>query len=147
MTVYDQLVNAIESGKSVSISLNTKTAWINKKAIVDKGQFKGEYGVTLLNAKEMVEFLYERYFNSTPSTRSSKRKSYFIAQDFEQIPMKKLVESEDRVVAQVKLEAYVLGLILLGCPFSAFDTDEKHWFWQSPNNKKLIIQREWFSKE
>jgi hypothetical protein len=146
MTVYEQLVNAIESGKRVSISLNTKTAWINKKPIVDKGQFKGEYGVTPLNAKEMVEILYESYFNSIPSTRSSKRKSYFIAQDFEQIPMKKLVESEDRVVAQVKLEAYVLGLILSGCGFDVFDTNKKHWFWQSPKNKKLIIQRKWFEE-
>ena len=80
-------------------------------------------------------------------TKGYKKKSFFIAQEFEKLTDKQLATGEDRVVAQVKLEAYVLGLILLGCPFSAFDTDEKHWFWQSSNNKKLIIQREWFSKE
>jgi hypothetical protein len=147
MTIYEQLIKAAEQGKSVFINLNTKSARINGNEIVKNGVYSGDYGVTLNNPKEMVEFLFENYFYSYPSARSSKRKSYFIAQEFEKLSTKQLATSEDRILAQVKLEAYVLGLILLGCPFSAFDTDEKHWFWQSSNNKKLIIQREWFSKE
>lgn len=147
MTVYEQLINAAEQGKSVLINLNTKSARINGKQIVKDGVYDGDYGITLDKPKEMVEFLFENYFYSYPSTKGCKKKSFFIAQKFEKLTNKQLATGEDRVVAQVKLEAYILGLILLGCPFSAFDTDEKHWFWQSPNNKKLIIQREWFSKE
>lgn len=147
MTIYEQLINAAEQGKSVLINLNTKSARINGKQVVKDGVYDGDYGITLNKPKEMVEFLFENYFYSYPSTKGCKKKSFFIAQEFEKLTDKQLATGEDRVVAQVKLEAYILGLILLGCPFSAFDTDEKHWFWQSSNNKKLIIQREWFSKE
>lgn len=146
MTVYEQLVSAAESGKSVAISIAAKSAWINRKAIVDNGAYQGDFGVTDKSAKEMVELLFENYFYSVPSQRSSRRKGYFIAQEYEKLTMKQLVENENRVVAQVKLEAYVLGLILCGCSFDVFDSNKKHWFWQSPKNKKLIIQREWFKE-
>lgn len=146
MTIYEQLIKAAEQGKSVFINLNTKSARINGNEIVKNGVYSGDYGITLNSPKEMVEFLFENYFYSYPSTRSSKRKSYFIAQEFEKLSTKQLATSEDRVLAQVKLEAYVLGLVLCGCSFDVFDSNKNHWFWQSPKNKKLIIQRKWFKE-
>lgn len=146
MTIYEQLIKATEQGKSVFINLNTKSARINGNEIVKNGVYSGDYGITLNKPKEMVEFLFENYFYSYPSTRASKRKSYFIAQEFEKLSIKQLATSEDRVLVQVKLEAYVLGLILCGCSFDVFDSNENHWFWQSPKNKKLIIQRKWFKE-
>lgn len=69
---------------------------------------------------------FGNYFYSYPSTKGCKKKSFFIAQEFEKLTDKQLATGEDRVVAQVKLEAYILGLILCRCPFNVFDDNEKH---------------------
>lgn len=140
MTVYEQLIEAANDGKSVVVDFYNRTAKINGINI------KGCYGVTKDNAKQNVERLFNQYCYSYPSTRGVKKKSYFNACSFEELTEKQLATGKDRVVAQVELEGYILGLILCGCPFSAFDNDNKHWFWQSPKNKRLIVMKDWFKE-
>lgn len=144
MTIYEQAVKAAEDGKSVSVNFITKSVKINGKYAVKNGEYEGDYGVSTDNVKETVEKLFDNYYYSYPSQRGCKKKSYFLASEFEELTEEQLAKNEDRVVAQVKLEAYILGLILRRCPFSVFDDNEKHWFWQSQNNKKLILHRYWF---
>lgn len=144
MTVYEELVLASQEGKKVRVDFLTKTAWINGKKVVDNGVYKDELGVSLNNVKETTEQLFNNFFFSYPSEKGRNSHSYFIACEFEKLTNEQLSKNEDRVIAKTRLEAYILGLLLLKCPFSVFDTNEKHWFWQSQINKNLILQRSWF---
>ena len=147
MTIYEKLIKSAENGKSVSVDFNTKSVKVNGRYLVKDGKFDGEYGISVDNAKETVEQLFDNYCYSYPSQRGVKKKSYFLANEFEELTNEQLARNEDRVVAQVKLEAYVLGLILYKCSFNTFDTNQKHWFWQSQKNKKLVVHRQWFQGE
>jgi hypothetical protein len=46
-----------------------------------------------------------------------------------------------RDVAQAQLELYILCQLLLGMQWQE---EWGKWFWQSPNDKDLVLLREWF---
>lgn len=144
MTIYEELIDAVQHNGSYSINFYTKTLKINGKVKVDKGKYKGEYGVLLEKVKEHTEELFNDYYYSLPSERSQQKRCYFVAESFDNLTDEQLFVGKDRVMCQAMLEGYVLGLILLNCPFSEFDDDETHYFWQSSVNKKLIVFKSWF---
>ena len=69
-----------------------------------------------------------------------------------QIPPEHLLNDEDmlygrsREYTQIALELYVLGVILNGS-LKWDDFAKGLWFWQSPENKDLILLREWIEPQ
>lgn len=145
MTIYETLIDGVTKGQSFYINFKAKDLKLNKKYLVRNGKYDGEYGF-LPNVKKHIEELFEEYYFSVPSERSEMKTTYFQHIDNDELEVEDLMCGESRLIAQAKLEGYVLGLILSGCPWSAIAEDEKNFFWQSKNNKNLIVWKEWFEE-
>ena len=80
---------------------------------------------------------------SCPSERSdSKRKGYFKALAFDEITDEQMICGANRETAQAALEGYIMCAILMH-HLKWGDLTEEKWFWQSPNDKDLVILRQW----
>lgn len=144
MTIYQQIIDSAKKGDFVRVSIPKRTVTIGKKKIVENGKFDGEYGIDTTSVVDTVENLFNDYCYSVPSEKSNNTIPLFKAYKLDELSVKQLAENEDRYVAQLKLDAYILGLILEGIGFDVFDNNPKHWFWQSKSNSKLIVQKNWF---
>lgn len=144
MTIYEELVDAVSKGGFYSINFYTRSLKINGEVKVDNGKYKGEYGVLPDSAKERVQELFNDFYVSIPSKKSQQKRCYFVAESLNNLSDEQLCKGENRVLCQARLEGYVLGLILNGVPFSVFDDNASHYFWQSDVNKKLIVFKAWF---
>lgn len=146
MTIYEKLIDGVSKGQSYYINFKTKDLKLNKKFLVKNGEYDGEYMFLPCKAKEHIEELFESYYFSIPSERSEIQTTYFHHVEDDELSVADLVCGESRFIAQAKLEGYVLGLILSNCPWESIAEDKKNFFWQSKNNKNLIVWKEWFEE-
>lgn len=148
MSVYLDLVEAVEYGKKVHINLVEKTAKINGKEInlnrtdlIDIADM--EYvrcSIFHTNPWEIIEELYENYKRSIPSATVLTNKSYFKADNVEELDDCEMTFNMNRNEAQIILEAYVL---LAGLSGMLTWHNERHWFWQSKVFPECVCLREW----
>ena len=87
-----------------------------------------------MNVVEKIEELYEIYKHTLPSKGANSK--YFKALDLEDIPDDKLVLTISRKEAKEQLEEYVKE--------HAKEIEFPGWFWQSNNDKDLVIIKEWY---
>ena len=156
MSIYKELLDAVDNGKKFKVDLVNKSLWINKRQIIKKGEivddedkrkeFIKKWDLALhfeampLNEDvwNMIEVLYCDYKHSAPSKHSNR--SYFKALPVEELTDADLAYGYDREFAQCMLEGYILLASLKG--WIQWEND-KHWFWQSESDKDLIILKEW----
>jgi hypothetical protein len=140
--IFNSAIKAVKGGSKFHVDFKTRSLNINGKAIIDHGKYDGELGVTECQSLDMVEKYYQLYKHSIPSQRSeAKQRRYFIALPESELSNDDMLYGVHRDEAQVALELYLLCLILNG-----FQWDEAamgKWFWQSKQDKDLIILRNW----
>ncbi len=146
--VYLTAVEQIQRGKSFSIDFKERTLKVNGKKLIDHGsvvsgeQLTGQH-IELGEVLRNIERLYSVYKHSIPSEQTEcKRKKYFQALPEHELSAEDMLYGTARLLAQFILEYYVLELIITG--ELRWDEDIMgKWFWQSKQDKDLILLREW----
>ena len=165
-TVYDIFVEMMQSHKSISgklghtdtlmFNLQNKTIHNGVISFVDNGvlvcdrieltdgttyEFTGKELVRSdEDFYETVEKLYHNFKYSVPTKRDNKCRGNFTAKHPDDLSFDQLMNGEKRPIARCKLEAYVILMAMTG---QINWKNNKHFFWQSNNDKELILFREW----
>lgn len=93
---------------------------------------------------EKIEELYTIYQKSIPNKSSNDRKSNFRAMPVNKFSYKEMMEGIPRTNARYELEGYVL--LASFCGAIRWKWPDK-FYWQSENNKSLVLFREWIEGE
>lgn len=143
--IYLEAVRAVEAGANFRVDFLSRSLKLNGKYVIQDGRYDGKLGVEECSEEEFfsrVEELYGRYKHSVPSERSeSKSRQYFRALPEKDLSDEAMMYGERRDKAQIELELYILCQILQGFQWNP-ETMGK-WFWQSRNDKELVILRNW----
>lgn len=157
MSIYKELLDAVDNGKKFKVDLVDKSLWINKRQIIKKGEIVDEedkrkefikkwdlalhFEAMPLNENvwDVIESLYKEFKYSVPN-KHSKTACYFKALLSEELTDAQIAFNYEREFAKAMLEGYIL-LASLSC-WIKWEND-KHWFWQSESDKDLIILKEW----
>lgn len=139
---YLELIEKVKHGARFTIDFKKRTLRVNGKE-ADAENVEYEFcNVGGLGLMESIEILYHEYKHSVPSPSSEHRQhTYFKALPYEQITTWDLCYREHREVARFKLEFFVLKAIME--KRLVWHDDWGSWFWQSDDDKDLIILREW----
>lgn len=144
--IYNNTIQEVKEGAKFNVNFESKSLRINGKFIIKDGHFEGDLGIEkipIAEALSEIETLYSRYYHSIPSERDNvTSKFYFQALKEYELSDIDMLFGEHRQEAQIKLELYILCLILNGSlVWDEFAKDK--WFWQSPNYPSLIILKKW----
>ena len=146
MTIYEELLSRVEQGEKFKINFEQRSMKVGKDWLIKKGECETGrilYGMNPIQISELIENLYKSYKYSCPSERSdSKRKGYFKALSVDELTDEQMIYGENRELMQAQLEGFILCAILMNHLKWDYLTEEK-WFWQSTNDKDLIILRNW----
>lgn len=147
-TIYEQALAKVENGSRFRVNFQNRSLKIDGKYVIKDGKYDGELGVELTDSPlEQITQLYTRYQHSLPSERSeNKRKCYFKSLPEHLLNDEDMLYGRSREYTQIALELYVLGVILNGL-LKWDDFAKGLWFWQSPENKDLILLREWIEPQ
>lgn len=147
-TIYEQALAKVENGSRFHVNFQNRSLKIDGKYVIKDGKYDGELGVELTDSPlEQITQLYTRYQHSLPSERSeNKRKCYFKSLPEHLLNDEDMLYGQSREYTQIALELYVLGVILNGS-LKWDDFAKGLWFWQSPENKDLILLREWIEPQ
>lgn len=147
-TIYEQALAKVENGSRFRVNFQNRSLKIDGKYVIKDGKYDGELGVELTDSPlEQITQLYTRYQHSLPSERSeNKRKCYFKSLPEHLLNDEDMLYGQSREYTQIALELYVLGVILNGS-LKWDDFAKGLWFWQSPENKDLILLREWIEPQ
>ncbi|PWB10212.1 MULTISPECIES: hypothetical protein [Bacteroidales] len=147
-TIYEQALAKVENGSRFRVNFQNRSLKIDGKYVIKDGKYDGELGVELTDSPlEQITQLYTRYQHSLPSERSeNKRKCYFKSLPEHLLNDEDMLYGRSREYTQIALELYVLGVILNGS-LKWDDFAKGLWFWQSPENKDLILLREWIEPQ
>lgn len=143
-TIYYEAIEKVQNGAKFHIDFQQRSLKIDGKYVIKSGEYEGELGLEAsTDPLPAITQLFLRYQHSLPSERSdNKRYRYFNALPEHELTDDDMLYGEPRETAQIKLELYVLIMILNGSlRWDEFAKDK--WFWQSPNVKDLIILKEW----
>lgn len=140
MSLYSQLIDKVTRGSKYNINLVQKTLSIDRSVIALEGNLIDDNDVVDDNSWETLDTLYSSYKRSVPSAHHNGNKSYFKADNAEDLTDDELAFNENRNIAQFKLELFILLASLSGM---LVWQNDKHWFWQSEKDKELIVLREW----
>lgn len=146
MTIYEELIERVSNGEPFCIDFEKRNMRVGKEYLIKNGKY--DTTKKLISTSEesisIIEKLYQEYQTSLPSERSeNKRRKYFKALPIEELTINNMVNGQLRDVAQCKLEGYILCSILNGDFKWNKDVMGDGWFWQSENNKNLILLRTW----
>ena len=130
-----ELERRVESGAKFRISLEKRTLHINGKSVDFDEDIDTDFSF------EKLENLYRRYKHSLPGERDQVKKSYFLALNEEDLSDEDILYGERRQIAKFRLELYVLCAIISGA--LKWDESWGKWFWQSQNDKSLVVLRSW----
>ena len=132
-----KLEQRIENGAKFHISFEKRELRIDGKKI-DVSNAEPDFSF------EKLENLYRRYKHSLPGERDNNRRNYFIALSEEELSDNDMLYAERRQIAKFKLELYVLCAIVSGA--LVWNEDWGKWFFQSENDKSLILLRSWIEQ-
>lgn len=152
MSIYKELLEAVDNGAKFKVDLINKSLWINKKQYIREGEniygsyyFIEPYDLSLQfsfttdeNPWKVVEILYKEFKHSVPSKHMEK--SYFKALPAEELTDRELAVNYDRHFANAMLTGYILLASLQG--WLTWE-NENNWFWQSQEDPDLVILRNW----
>ena len=157
MSIYKDLIDAVDKGKKFKVDLINKSLWIDKQQIIKEGEIVHEEvkSKDLISPKDLfcmgwvnplnenvwdwVEFLYQEFKHSSPSENSNKR-SYFKALSVDELTDEELAFNIDRDFGQACLEGYILLASLQG--WLQWEHGS-YWFWQSTQDENLIVIKNW----
>lgn len=146
--IYKETLAKVAEGARFSVNFEKRNLKVNGKCVIKEGKYEGELGVSphpVVETLKDIERLYHRYRHSIPSERSdARRKTYFQAIAEHELSDDDMLYGERRDNAQIALELYVLCSILNGS-LVWDDFAQGKWFWQSPNEKGLIILKQWIN--
>lgn len=143
--IYQETLRAVEDGARFKVDFRTRCLKVDGKYVIQNGAYEGELGMPKCSEEEFfpkLEKLYRRYKHSIPSERSeSTLRRYFMALSEKELSDDDMLYGERREKAQVELELFVLCQLLHGLKWNP----EKfgRWFWQSKEDKELVILRQW----
>lgn len=145
-TIYEELLSRVEQGEKFNIDFEKRNMKIGKDWLIKNGECEvGRilYGMNPIAIKEQIESMYKDFKYSCPSERSdSKRKGYFKALSVDELTDEQMIYGESRELMQARLEGFILCAILMN-HLKWEDLTEEKWFYQSPNDKDLIILKSW----
>lgn len=126
----------------ISVNLETKTITKNGQFLVYNGQPTELFQIRKEPVSiQEIEDLYYKYKHSVPSETGCDS-IYFKALPLTELSDKDLIANNDRQQAKEQLEL----TILMGClNKSLIWSDDHKWFWQSENDKDLVILRQWIT--
>ncbi|WP_297861477.1 hypothetical protein [uncultured Alistipes sp.] len=143
--IYRGTVRAVENGSRFKVDFQTRSLKVDGKYVIRDGLYEGILGVPHCSEEEFflkVEELYHRYKHSIPSERSeSTSRRYFIALPERELCDDDMLYGERRDKAQIELELFILCQLL--CGFKWNPEKFGRWFWQSQEDKDLVILRQW----
>ena len=143
MTIYDKLVEEVENGKSFYVDLKNKSLKVGKEWLINEGNYVGDLiGDLPCDSWEMLEKLFFEFYMSRPSEWSDHKKSYFATKPVKEMTEFELAAGRSRLVAQAKLEGFVLCAVLAG--HLAWNNKFGNWFWASKKYPELVVLKEWF---
>lgn len=138
--IYDEIIKAVEEGARFTINFEKRTCRLYGKLVDLSSCNFPQMSDNEVMAE--IEHLYANYKYSVPSERSeSHRKYYFKALPEKSLTDKNMMYGEQREVARCKLELFILCHLLQGD--LKWNSSWGSWFWQSENDKDLIILRRW----
>ena len=146
--IFKTAIEKVSNGSRFSVNFKTRSLKVGRKYLIKDGECNGDFEIPQTeNALDSISRLFVRYQHSLPSERSDrKRKTYFIALPEHKLSDEDMMYGEPREIAQIKLELYVLAVIINGTlKWSDFAAGK--WFWESPEHKELILLREWFEQQ
>ena len=154
MSIYKDLLDAVNNGKKFKVDLVTKSLWIDRKLAIKEGEIVHEQDkskeliketdltcmgwVNHLNENpwDWVEFLYNEFKHSVPKENSSKR-SYFKALPVDKLTDEALAYNIDRDFGIALLEGYILLSSLQGWLTWEYGN---HWFYQGTDKDFVILR-------
>lgn len=143
MNIYDKLVESVENGEYFCVNFETKYLKIGKDIIINNGKYDGELiGDLPCDPWEMLEKLFINYYLSRPGAWSERKKSYFAAKNVKEMNDIELACGEQRLIAQAKLEGFVLCAVLSG--LLKWNPLYGTWFWKSKKYPELVLLKDWF---
>lgn len=144
MNIYKDTLDSVFHGSKFSVDLIEKTLKVGGTTIINKERYSEELGIgrmTVDEALEVIEDLYHRYKHSIPSERSDSHRTCFKALKEEDLSSEDMLYGEAREFALFHLELTLLLLVLNGS--LRWREEWGTWFWQSPNDRDLVIFRWW----
>lgn len=142
-TIFQKAIDAVSNGEKFKVNLEKRNLQVGSEYLIKDGKYEGALHNEVGFSISKLEELYELYKHSRPSERSeNKQRKYFKALKLNELEEDDMLYGDDRESAQLMLELYLLCWILSG----TFVWDEESmgkWFWQSQNDKDLVILRSW----
>ena len=142
-TIFEKAVDAVTNGEKFKVNLEKRNLKIGNEYLIKDGKYDGVLYNGVGFSISTFEDLYQVYKHSRPSERSeNKQRKYFKSLKLNELEEDDMLYGDDRELAQLSLELYLLCWILSG----TFVWDEESmgkWFWQSQNDKDLVILRSW----
>lgn len=143
MAIYDVLIQSVENGDYFLVNLETKSLRIGKEMVINDGKYEGELiGDLPCDPWEMLEKLFINYYLSRPGAWSERKKCYFAAKNVKEMSDIELACGEQRLIAQAKLEGFVLCAVLSG--LLKWNPLYGNWFWKSKKYPELVLLKKWF---
>ena len=151
MSIYKELLEAVNNGAKFKVDLINKSLWIDKKQYIREGEIiYGSYyfikeddlcpygWVDKLNEDpwNWIESLYYEYKHSVPSEHSNK-KSYFKALPVDELTDSELAYNKARDFTQAILEGYILLGSLVG--WIEWEYGD-YWFYQGTDKDLVILK-------
>lgn len=142
-TIFEKAVDALTNGEKFKVNLEKRNLKIGNEYLIKDGKYDGVLYNGVGFSISTFEDLYQVYKHSRPSERSeNKQRKYFKALKLNELEEDDMLYGDDRELAQLSLELYLLCWILSGT--FVWDEDSMgKWFWQSQNDKDLVILRSW----
>lgn len=145
-SIYKTVLDSITNGVRFRIDFKSRTLVVNRKRIINKGVYGGNLGIEkaadIQSFQTEVERLYALYKHSVPSERSAgKQHLYFKALPESELSDEDMLYGQGREISQFKLEMYILCQLIYGFVWN--ESTMGRWFWQSKQDKDLIILRDW----
>ena len=148
--IWNEAQEKVHNGSTFRIDFIKRNLLIDNKYIIKEGKYEGNLGVdTSMPVNSLIENIeeyYMQYRHSVPSARSeSKYRKYFRALPEHKLDEQDMLYGENREIAQLRLELYILISIMNGdLVWDEFAKDK--WFWQSSTQPSLVILKQWIIK-
>ena len=145
--LFDYVCRKVLEGARFTVDFKKRSLKLDGKYIVKDGVSdicqSGRYVPE--NFLYHVEDFYQGYKHSIPSERSESRgRNYFKAMHEKELSDDDMMYGGYREFQRAQLEVYILCCLLEG---AEWDESWGKWFWQCPNDKDLVLLREWFEPE
>ena len=145
MTLYDIIIEVAKKGAFININLDKKDLKIGKTTIIQNKEilnndfaYDGKSYVfkDLISEKKDLDDLYFIYKHSMP-TKQENCKHYFKALTLEELIKNKTLLPENRYIARIALEAYVL----LGSITGLIKMPENQWFLKGKDKDFVLLRK------